>query len=92
MQITRWPALARDAARLEGERAQLIAAVAQTKGKISETELQIIQIDQDLSSEVAKDMREVDAKFDQIAAFAAGAPINLMNPDAVAHNRYLGSR
>lgn len=63
VQITRLTALERDAARLEGERAQLVAAVAQAKGKITETELQIIQIDQDLSSEVAKDMREVDAKF-----------------------------
>lgn len=62
VQITRLTALERDAARLEGERAQLIAAVAQAKGKITETELQVIQIDQDLSSEVAKDMREVDAK------------------------------
>jgi HlyD family secretion protein len=63
VQITRLTALERDAARLEGERAQLMAAVAQAKGKIAETELQVIQIDQDLSSEVAKDMREVDAKF-----------------------------
>ncbi|HET9716232.1 MAG TPA: HlyD family type I secretion periplasmic adaptor subunit [Pseudolabrys sp.] len=63
VQITRLTALERDAARLEGERAQLVAAVAQAKGKITETELQIIQIDQDLSSEVAKDMREVDAKY-----------------------------
>jgi HlyD family secretion protein len=62
VQITRLTALERDAARLEGERGQLMAAVAQAKGKISETELQVIQIDQDLSSEVAKDMREVDAK------------------------------
>jgi HlyD family secretion protein len=60
--IARLTALERDAARVEGERAQLIAAVAQTKGKVTETELQIIQIDQDLSSEVAKDLREVDAK------------------------------
>ena len=41
----------------------MLASVAQAKGKTSETELQIIQIDQDLSSEVAKDMREVDAKY-----------------------------
>jgi HlyD family secretion protein len=61
--ITRMTALQRDAARIEGERAQLIASVAQAKGKISETELQIIQIDQDLGSEVAKDMREVDGKM-----------------------------
>jgi HlyD family secretion protein len=63
VQITRLTALERDGARVEGERAQLVASVAQAKGKITETELQIIQIDQDLSSEVAKDMREVDAKF-----------------------------
>ena len=61
--ITRLTALERDGARIEGERAQLIASVAQAKGKIVETELQIIQIDQDLSSEVAKDMREVDGKM-----------------------------
>jgi HlyD family secretion protein len=61
--ITRLTTLERDAARIEGERAQLIASVAQAKGKIVETELQIIQIDQDLSSEVAKDMREVDGKI-----------------------------
>jgi HlyD family secretion protein len=60
--ITRVTALERDAARIEGERGQLVASIAQAKGKVSETQLQIIQIDQDLSSEVAKDMREVDAK------------------------------
>src|SRR5262249_24986764 len=49
VQITRLTALERDAARLEGERGQLIASVAQAKGKVTETELQVIQIDQDLS-------------------------------------------
>jgi len=62
VQITRLTALERDGARLEGERGALVASAAQAKGKITETELQVIQIDQDLSSEVAKDMREVDAK------------------------------
>ena len=37
--------------------------MAQAKGKITETELQIIQIDQDLSSEVGKELREIDAKI-----------------------------
>jgi hypothetical protein len=36
--------------------------VAQAKGKISETDLQIIQIDQELRSEVAKELREIQAK------------------------------
>ena len=52
----------RDAARIEGERAQLIAAAAQAKGKIAETELQIIQVDQDMRTEVMKDLREIQAK------------------------------
>jgi HlyD family secretion protein len=63
IQITRLTALEREAARLKGERAQSTAATAQSRGKISETELQIIQIDQDLSSEVAREMREVDSKI-----------------------------
>jgi HlyD family secretion protein len=62
VQINRLTLLEREATRLDGEEAQLMAAVAQAKGKIAETELKIIQIDQDLSSEVAKEMREVDAK------------------------------
>ncbi|MDO8533426.1 MAG: HlyD family type I secretion periplasmic adaptor subunit [Xanthobacteraceae bacterium] len=61
--ITRLTALERESTRLDGERAQLIATVAQTKGKITETELQIIQIEQDLSSEVAKETREIDGKI-----------------------------
>ena len=40
-----------------------MAATAQVRGKITEIELQIIQIDQDLSSEVAKELREVDGKI-----------------------------
>jgi len=60
--ITRVTTLRREETRLEGERGQLIAGIAQAKGKISETELQIIQIDQDLRSEVAKELREIQAK------------------------------
>src|SRR5262249_1574885 len=62
VQLTRLISLERESARIKGERAQSIAATAQSRGKISETELQIIQIDQDLSSDVAKELREVDSK------------------------------
>jgi HlyD family secretion protein len=60
--ITRLNALKRDSARLDGERAQLIAMMAQAKGKIAEIELQIIQVDQDLRSEVGKDLAEIRGK------------------------------
>jgi membrane fusion protein, type I secretion system len=63
IQLTRLTALEREAVRLKGERAQAFSAATQARGKIIETELQIIQIDQDLSSEVAKEMREVDMKI-----------------------------
>ena len=63
IQLNRLTQLEREATRLEGERGLLIATTAQAKGKINELELQIIQIDQELSSEVAKEMRDVDAKI-----------------------------
>jgi HlyD family secretion protein len=61
--LTKLTELERAAVRLEGEAAQLVAQTAQAAGKISETELQIIQIDRDLSSEVAKETREIDGKI-----------------------------
>jgi HlyD family secretion protein len=63
VQISRLTVLERDAARLAGERAQFMASRAQAKGKITETELQIIQIDKDLVSEVSKDLRETNDKI-----------------------------
>ena len=63
VQLTRLTALEREAARLDGERGQLIAAAAQAKGKIAETTLQILQIDQDIASDVAKELSEVDGKI-----------------------------
>src|SRR5262245_43195466 len=60
--IAKYTATQREATRLDGELAQLISAAARAKGKIAETELQIIQLDQDLKSEVIKDMREIQAK------------------------------
>jgi HlyD family secretion protein len=61
--LTKLTELERQAARLEGEAGQLVAQTAQTAGKVSETELQILQIDRDLSSEVAKETREIDGKI-----------------------------
>jgi len=63
VQISRLTTLERDAARLAGERAQYIASRAQAKGKITETELQIIQVDKDMISEVSKDLRETNDKI-----------------------------
>jgi HlyD family secretion protein len=63
VQMSRLTTLERDAARLAGERAQYIASRAQAKGKITEIELQIIQVDKDVVSDVSKDLRETNDKI-----------------------------
>jgi len=63
MPISKLTTLEREGARLEGERARLTAAIAASKGKISEILLQIMQIDRDASSEIGKELREVEAKI-----------------------------
>jgi HlyD family secretion protein len=63
VQLNRLTSLERDAAKIEGERGQLIASAAEARGKIAEIQLQIIQVDQDLSSDVAKELRETDSKI-----------------------------
>jgi HlyD family secretion protein len=63
VQLSRLTQLEREAARLEGERGQVISSMAQAKVKIAETELQVLQVDQDLASEVGSQIREVDGKI-----------------------------
>jgi membrane fusion protein, type I secretion system len=79
--LTRLSSLERDATRLDGERGQLTAAIAQTKGKIAELNLQMIQIDQDLSSEVAKEMREIEAKIGEFVERKISAMDQLKRTD-----------
>ena len=81
VQINRLISLEREAARLKGELAQSIAATAQSRGKIGEIELQIIQIDQDLSSEVAHELREVDGKIGEFVERKVAAEDQLKRVD-----------
>jgi len=60
--LTRMTTLQRESARLEGERAQLTATIAETKSKIGQTQLQIVQIDQNFRADVMKDLRESQDK------------------------------
>jgi HlyD family secretion protein len=56
-------------------------AMAQTRGKISEIELQIIQIDQDLSSEVARELRDVEGKIGEFSERKVAAEDQLKRID-----------
>jgi len=63
VQISRVTSLEREAVQLDGQRHQLVSSAAEVKGKITEIELQTLQIDEDLRSEVAKELREIQAKI-----------------------------
>lgn len=58
--------LEREAARLDGERGRLEAAVAQMSGKSAELELTVQQVDKELFSEVALELRDVDTQMMQM--------------------------
>jgi membrane fusion protein, type I secretion system len=72
-------------ARLKGESGRLAAAIAETEGKISETALQALQVDEDMRKDVNEELRELDGKEvelierkvvaeDQLARTAIRAP------------------
>jgi HlyD family secretion protein len=79
--ITRVTALKREETRLTGDWGQLISSTAQTKGRIGETQLQMIQIDQDLRSEVAKELREIQAKTAELVERRVAAEDQLKRID-----------
>ena len=64
--ISRLMTLERDKARIEGERGQYVAEIARARGKISETELQVIQLEQDFRTEVLKELREIQGKIAEL--------------------------
>jgi HlyD family secretion protein len=79
--ISRYTLLQRDQARLQGERGALIAGIARARGKISETELQIIQLDQDFRTDVLRDLREAQAKIAEFRERVTAAEDQLMRVD-----------
>ncbi|MPZ11264.1 MAG: HlyD family type I secretion periplasmic adaptor subunit [Kiloniellaceae bacterium] len=56
-------ALEREAARLGGERGELIAEIASAKTSISEAKLQILQLRKDFREQVEQELREVRAEI-----------------------------
>jgi HlyD family secretion protein len=64
--IMRYMALQRDQTKLQGEHGQLVAEIARARGRISEIELQIIQLDQDLRTEVLRELRDIEGKIAEL--------------------------
>jgi HlyD family secretion protein len=84
VRIDRYMQLQRDQARLQGERGQLIADIARARGKVAETELQVLQLDQDFRTDVLKDLRETQAKIAELLERANAAADELKRTDVRA--------
>ena len=71
--IARLTSLQREAARIEGERGQLISTIAETKTKVDEAKLQLVRLDQDVRTEVVKDLGEAQGKEAELSERAVAA-------------------
>ena len=81
VQLPRVDALKRDVARISGEGGALTAEIAQAEGKIAETNLQIIQIDTDMRSDVGRQLAEIRAKTSDIVGRRTAALDQLQHLD-----------
>lgn len=76
--------LERDGTRLAGEHGQLLASIAATKGRITEIELQLLQIDQTMRTEVATEARDVANQLAELAEQETAGLDQLRRIDIVA--------
>lgn len=77
-------ALQRESASLTGELGNLVSSIAQAKGKVTETELQITQIDDDHSAEVSDQLRQAQSDTGQFMERLVAAQDDLKRVDITA--------
>jgi HlyD family secretion protein len=78
---TKIAALKREKARLEGELGQYEAAAAQTSGRKAEIALQIVRLEQEMRTEVVKELREVQSKIAELSERRIAAEDQLRRVD-----------
>ena len=78
---TRIMELKREESTMRGTLGQLVAQIASSGGRVAETELQILQIDQELRNEVTKELREANEKIAELTQRRIGALDQLKRVD-----------
>jgi HlyD family secretion protein len=78
---TRLASLEREKERLGGERGQLMGSIAQSRGKITETHLQILQIDQQMRAEVSREIAEIRGRTAELVEKKVSAEDQLQRID-----------
>jgi PrtD family type I secretion system ABC transporter/HlyD family type I secretion membrane fusion protein len=82
--VQRINALDREAARLAGDRGEAVAGQAQAAGRIAEMNLQILQVDIDLKTEVAGELRDVQSQAGEFSERKVAAEDQLRRIDILA--------
>lgn len=59
-------ALEREIARNDGQLGEVTARISATRGKVAETELQVLQLDKDHATEVSKELREGETRINEL--------------------------
>ncbi|MSP43922.1 MAG: HlyD family type I secretion periplasmic adaptor subunit [Alphaproteobacteria bacterium] len=81
---TRVLALKREEARLEGERAEHISAIARSEQGIGETKLQMFQLEKSRQEEIARELRDLQAKITELRERMVAANDMLRRIDIMA--------
>lgn len=84
MEKSRLSTLERQATDIDGDIGRLMAGIAGVEAKISETSLQILQIDEQWSEEVGSDLREMDARIGEYVERRVAAEDQLKRVDILA--------
>lgn len=81
VQKPRLTSLEREISRLDGSIGDATARIAQSQGKITETEVQIAQVQRERNSDVNKDLREAEAKLNELVERRTAAEDQLKRVD-----------
>ncbi|WP_252090366.1 HlyD family type I secretion periplasmic adaptor subunit [Pseudomonas sp. MWU13-3659] len=84
MTLDRVNALARGIARLQGERGQLIASIAEARARIAETQLELLQVDQRFREQVSEELRDLMARQGEWVEREVAAADQLRRVDVLA--------
>ncbi|MHA6196527.1 HlyD family type I secretion periplasmic adaptor subunit [Pseudomonas wadenswilerensis] len=87
MTIDRANALARGIARLRGERGQLMASIAESRARIAETELELLQVDQVFREQVSQELRDLLAQQGELVEREVAAGDQLKRIDIAAPSK-----
>jgi HlyD family secretion protein len=77
-------ALEREASKADGELGQLQASIAEAKGKVSETKLQILNLDQVAVADASKELAEAEGKISELTGKRVQAEDELAHIDIKA--------